>query len=72
MDRSQLVTGGLLLVAIVLVPGLAKYALTQIGYGTLGTVIWYGGYGAGVLLVWALWLRPLDIVGPNDPSRPGE
>ncbi|MCU4717078.1 hypothetical protein [Halapricum hydrolyticum] len=72
MDRSQLVTGGLLLVAIVLVPGLAKYALTQIGYASVGTVIWYGGYGVGVLLVWALWLRPLEITGPNDPGHPEE
>ena len=72
MDRSQLVTGGLLLVAIVLIPGIAKYALTQVGYATVGTAIWYGGYGMGVLLVWGLWLRPLDITGPNDSGRPRE
>jgi len=72
MDRSQLVTGGLLLAAVVLVPGISNYALTQLGYGTLGTAIWYGGYGIGVVLVWALWLRPLDISGPNDRDYPEE
>jgi len=72
MDRSQLVTGGLLLAAIVLVPGIANYALIQLGYGTLGTVVWYGGYGIGVVLVWALWLRPLDISGPDDFDHPEE
>jgi len=69
MDRSQLVTGGLLLAAVVLVPGITNYALTQLGYGTLGTAVWYGGYGIGVVLVWALWLRPLDISGPDDFDR---
>lgn len=70
MDRSQLLTGGALIAAMVLIPGLSKYALTQIGYGTVGTIIWYGGYGLGVLALWTLWLRPMDITGPNESSYP--
>jgi hypothetical protein len=69
MDRSKLLTGGALIAAMVLVPGLSKYALTQIGYGTVGTFVWYGGYGLGVILLWALWLRPMDLTGPNDADR---
>jgi ABC-type proline/glycine betaine transport system permease subunit len=72
MDRSQLLKGGLILGAMVLVPGIAKYVLTELGYATLGSMVWYGGYGLGVVLVWALWIRPLDITGPTDPDHPGE
>ncbi|MFB6189911.1 MAG: hypothetical protein ABEI57_08505 [Halapricum sp.] len=72
MDRTRLVRGGLLVAAIVLLPGMAKYVLTQQGYGTVGSMVWVGGYGLGVVLLWELWLRPLDITGPTDPSRPEE
>lgn len=72
MDRTRLVRGGLLVAAIVLLPGMAKYVLTQQGYSTVGSMVWVGGYGLGVVLLWELWLRPLDITGPTDPSRPEE
>ena len=72
MDQSQMLTGGLILAAMVLVPGVTKYVLTELGYATLGSMIWYGGYATGVLLVWAMWIRPLDLTGPTEPDHPGE
>lgn len=72
MDRTQALTGGLLVAAMVLVPGLTKYVLTQAGYGLLGTIVWYGGYALGVVLIWLLWIRPLDITGPGEPNHPEE
>lgn len=84
MDRSKLLNGGLVLGAMVLIPGVSLYVLTQLGYAgitvlqygefslALGSIVWYGGYGLGVVLVWAMWLRPLDITGPADPGHPGE
>ena len=55
----------LTLVAAVLVPGLADYALATAGYKTLAGIVWTGGYGFGVIAIWYLWIRPLDLTGPD-------
>jgi len=70
MDRSNLATGGLAIAAIVLVPGLAKYALTVAGYNVVGDIVWIVGYGVGALVLWFLWIRPLDLTGPRGSDRP--
>jgi uncharacterized membrane protein YciS (DUF1049 family) len=46
-------------------PGVANYYLAQSGYDTLGTVVWAVGYAAMVLILWYVWVRPLDIGGPT-------
>lgn len=43
------------------VPGVANFALAQLGYEVLGTVAWAVGYAGAVLLVWVVWLRPLEF-----------
>lgn len=43
------------------VPGVANFALAQLGYEALGTFAWVVGYAGTVLLVWAVWLRPLEF-----------
>lgn len=54
----------LVLFVTVAVPGVADYYLSEAGYDTLGMIVWIGGYGAGVLLIWLVWVRPLDLHGP--------
>ena len=54
--------------------GFADFALSQAGYGALGAYVWAVGYAGTVLLLFALFLRPLDITGPDgesatDPDR---
>jgi hypothetical protein len=56
---------GLVLAAGVVLPGITSYALSQVGLGTLGTVVWAIGYAAAILTVWYVWVRPLDIAGPG-------
>jgi hypothetical protein len=87
MNRSSIATGGLLLVAAVVLPGFVNYLLTEVVSATLGTVqfggttllvttdligsaIWTMGYLGGVVLVWYLYIRPLDIRGPDETDLP--
>jgi hypothetical protein len=46
--------------------GIARRFLGELGYDTLGMVVYVLGYGGMVVLVWWGWLRPLDITGPVD------
>lgn len=61
--------------AVVVLPGLAARILSTVGYDTLGTITWATGYGLGVVFVWYVWIRPLDIrspaadTGSNDHSN---
>ena len=54
----------LVLFISVVVPGVADYFLSAAGYDTLGMIVWIGGYGIGMLLIWLVWVRPLDLHGP--------
>ena len=68
MNRKALFA--LVLLAGVVVPGTADFALSHLGYAGLGTVVWAVGYAGTVLLVWAVWLRPLEFdPGGGDAGR---
>lgn len=76
MSDREKVAFGLAIAAIVIVPGLSAAAINALGYPTLGTVIWVFGYGSGILTVWYVWIRPLDLRAPtsdvaDDPERDG-
>ncbi|SEN11484.1 hypothetical protein SAMN05216388_1001400 [Halorientalis persicus] len=55
----------LVLSAGVVLPGLANYALGAAGYDTLGSLVWVLGYVGAVLILWYVWVRPLDLTGPT-------
>jgi len=65
MGRRDKIAFGLTLVAVIVIPGLANAALSQLGYGTLGSVVWAVGYGTGALFIWYAYVRPLDIRAPE-------
>ena len=46
-------------------PGLARRFLGEAGYTNLGRLVFLLGYGAMVVVVWYVWIRPLDITGPS-------
>ena len=48
------------------VSGAADYLLTANGYAGLGRLAWTVGFGATVLAVWYVWLRPMDLMGPDE------
>lgn len=63
MGSRDKVRFGLTLALGVAVPGLLKYALTAAGYARLGTAVWVSGYLTAVLVIWYVWVRPLDLQG---------
>lgn len=72
--RRNKIAFGLAFATVVIVPGLAKYALTSLGFELLGSAVWALGYGLGAIAMWAIWIRPLDLTGPDgiDRSDTGE
>ena len=65
-QRSVLLLALVLFVGIV-VPGLARRALGVAGYSNLGRIVFVLGYGMMVLIIWYVWVRPLDLTGPSGP-----
>ena len=65
MRSSKRVQFALMLLAVIVIPGLADYVLAQNGLETLGMLVWGLGYGGGILGLWYVWLRPLDLTGPE-------
>lgn len=65
MVPSRKARFALTLVAVILIPGFADYALASAGYKTLAGIVWTAGYGFGILVVWYRWIRPLDLSGPS-------
>jgi len=65
MGRREKLALGLTLATVVILPGLANAVLSSMGYGTLGSVVWAFGYGSGAILVWYVYIRPLEIRAPD-------
>lgn len=51
----------LVLATAVVLSGVVDFALTRAGYPSLATLAWVAGYGGAVIVVWAVWLRDLDL-----------
>ena len=63
----------LVLASGVALSGLADFALTQAGYVALGAYVWAVGYAGTVIVLFVLYLRPLDLTGPDGKGeRKGE
>jgi hypothetical protein len=61
MSHREKLAFGIALAAVVIVPGLASAMIHSLGFSTLGTVTWMIGYGSGVVAIWFIWIRPLDL-----------
>ncbi|WP_225307782.1 MULTISPECIES: hypothetical protein [unclassified Haloarcula] len=59
----------LTVVAAIILPGLANWGFSTLGYPWVGSTVWALGYGLGVVFIWYEWVRPLDITGPEGVSR---
>lgn len=55
----------LIAAAGIAVAGVADYLLTTSGHVGLGRLTWAIGFGTTVLAVWYVWLRPMDLSGPD-------
>lgn len=53
------------LAAGVAISGIADFALTQAGYAGLGAYVWATGYAGTILLLFFLYLWPLELTGPD-------
>lgn len=65
MALSNRVKFVLVLAGGIVLPGLADFALARAGYETLGVIVWITGYLGAMVLIWYVWLRPLDMTGPS-------
>ena len=66
MGRSEKVRLGAALALGVAIPGLFNYFLSAAGYRTLGAAVWAVGYLTAVLVIWHVWIRPLDLQGSTE------
>jgi hypothetical protein len=57
-----------LLAVGVAVSGVADFALVRAGYPGWGAYVWAVGYAGTVLLLFFLYLRPLELTGPEGRS----
>lgn len=65
LDPPRWLSFLLVLVTGVTLSGLADFALSQAGYVALGAYVWAVGYAGTVILLFVLYLRPLDLTGPD-------
>lgn len=71
MSNREKLAFGLAVAAVVIVPGLASAVIHSQGFSTLGTVTWMIGYGSGIVAIWYIWIRPLDL-RPSTSRPPGD
>ncbi|SNZ06340.1 hypothetical protein SAMN06269185_1135 [Natronoarchaeum philippinense] len=62
--RAQMLRALLVVAAGIVVPGLINRALHEVGLPTLGSFVFATGFFGMLVIVWYVWLRPLDIGGP--------
>jgi hypothetical protein len=62
-DKLLLLT---VVVAGIVLPGLARRFLGEAGYSAVGTVVFILGYATMIFLVWYGWIRPLELTGPSN------
>ncbi|WP_134669780.1 hypothetical protein [Halorussus marinus] len=63
MGSDEKLRFGAALAIGVVAPGLAHYALSAAGHGTLGSLVWASGYLTAMIAIWFVWIRPLDLRG---------
>ena len=63
--RDKLLLAVVIVAGIVL-PGLARRFLGEAGYDGVGVVVFVLGYAGMIFLVWYGWIRPLELTGPVD------
>ena len=68
MNIDERVLIAVVLAAGVVLPGAADYALSSVGFETIGMVVWALGYLGMILFVWYRWIRPLDFGARSDGS----
>lgn len=67
MSSSSKQKFALVLVTGITVPGLLVYWLSSIGASQLGEIVWALGYGTTILVIWYVWIRPIEfgLTGPD-------
>ncbi len=65
MERNKLAFIAVIAVGIALPGTMAYVANMMLDQPGLGQLIWGVGFGSMVIVVWYVWLRPLDITGPE-------
>ncbi|EMA01425.1 hypothetical protein SAMN05443574_11268 [Haloarcula vallismortis] len=68
VNNQDAILLALTVLAAIILPGLANWGFSTLGYPWVGSATWALGYGLGVVFIWYEWVRPLDITGPEGVS----
>ncbi|WP_224268345.1 hypothetical protein [Haloprofundus salinisoli] len=72
-DGGHITHNNLLLILILFTgivgTGVVRRVLGELGYNSIGSVVFTVGYGAMIVVLWYGWIRPLDITGPAERER---
>jgi hypothetical protein len=60
------VSGVLLIAVTVAAAGVGDRLLTGAGYPLVGAFFWVLCYAGALLVVWTVWLRHIEFIGPAD------
>jgi hypothetical protein len=64
LTRDKLLLAALLFVGVA-GSGIARRLLGKLGYDNVGAVVFVLGYGGMVVAIWYVWIRPMDLTGPD-------
>ncbi|WP_435347714.1 hypothetical protein [Haloarchaeobius sp. HRN-SO-5] len=65
IDRTQAVLAAATIAFAIVVPGVLNYLLGAAGYELVGSAVWALGYGGAAVMFWYVFIRPLDLTGPD-------
>jgi hypothetical protein len=71
LNRDALALAAVLLVGVA-GTGIVRRQLGLLGFNNLGRLVFILGYGGTIVLVWFVWIRPLDITGPTGEVSYGD
>lgn len=72
VGRPEWVRAMVILAAGVTLSGVADFTFTQAGFPIIGSYVWASGYAGTILLLFFVYLLPLDLRGPDGSEDAAE
>jgi hypothetical protein len=72
VGRPEWVRAMVILAVGVTLSGVADFVFTQAGFPIIGSYVWASGYAGTILLLFFVYLLPLDLRGPDGSEDAAE
>ena len=72
VGRPEWVRALVILAVGVTLSGVADFTFTQAGFPIIGSYVWASGYAGTILLLFFVYLFPLDLRGPDGSEDAAE